>query len=120
MDERAHQQHAGHGSDHDATTHRGDLTDPRDVDHQPMEHSPHGGHDKHAGHSVEMFRSRFWISLLLTIPVVLYSEMVQDWLNFSMPSFPGSDAIAPVLGTAVFLYGGTVFLKGGWDEIKAR
>jgi Cu2+-exporting ATPase len=46
--------------------------------------------------------------------------MVQDWLNFSMPSFPGSGAIGPVLGTIVFLYGGTVFLKGGWDEIRAR
>ena len=72
----------------------------------PPDHDQASGHDKHAGHDVEMFRSRFWLSLLLTIPVVLYSEMVQDWLNFSMPSFPGSGAIAPVLGTVVFLYGG--------------
>lgn len=119
MDEHALHHHA----EHDATTHRGNLTQSRDIDHQAMEHGTHAGHaghDKHAGHSVEMFRSRFWISLLLTIPVVLYSEMVQDWLHFSMPDFPGSGAIAPVLGTAVFLYGGTVFLKGGWDEITAR
>ncbi len=112
--------------DHDDMTSRGDISDHRDIDHQAIapgghaDHDPHVGHDKHAGHSVEMFRSRFWLSLLLTIPVVLYSDMVQDWLNFSMPSFPGSNAIAPVLGTVVFLYGGTVFLKGGLDEIRAR
>jgi Cu2+-exporting ATPase len=130
--------HAGHGSAHfrqtadgqeQLTTHRGDLTDPRNIDPQAMAHGGHAGHaahdaherhDKHAGHSVEMFRDRFWVSLILTIPVVLYSEMVQDWLNFSMPEFPGSEAIAPALGTFVFLYGGSVFLKGGLDEIRAR
>ena len=123
------QEHGPSGAISDATTHRGDLSDPRDIDHQAMAHSDHeadaghdmhAGHDKHAGHSVEMFRDRFWLSLILSIPVVLYSEMVQDWLNFSMPEFPGSGAIAPVLGTVVFLYGGTVFLKGGLDEIRAR
>src|SRR3954469_1966911 len=109
-------------------THRGDLADPRDIDHQAMidaehaamGHGAHAGHDKHAGHSVEMFRSRFWITLLLSIPVVLYSPMVQEWLRFSMPTFPGSDLVAPVLGTIVFLYGGSVFLKGGWDELRSR
>ncbi|HEX2282428.1 MAG TPA: HAD-IC family P-type ATPase, partial [Thermomicrobiales bacterium] len=109
-------------------THRGDLADPRDVDHQAMAeadhaavgHGAHAGHDKHAGHSVEMFRSRFWICLLLSIPVVLYSPMVQEWLRFSMPSFPGSEFVSPGLGTIIFLYGGTVFLKGGWDELRFR
>jgi P-type Cu2+ transporter len=93
------------------------------MDHQSATatgHDAHAGHDKHAGHTVEMFRSRFWVSLLLSIPVVLYSDMVQDWFNFSMPSFPGSGAIPPVLGTVIFLYGGAVFLKGGLDEIRAR
>ncbi len=109
-------------------TYRGDLADPHDIDHQAMVeaehaamgHGAHGGHDKHAGHSVEMFRSRFWISLLLSIPVVLYSPMVQEWLRFSMPAFPGSDLVSPVLGTIVFFYGGSVFLKGGWDELRSR
>jgi Cu2+-exporting ATPase len=91
-----------------------------DVDHAAMGHGAHAGHDKHAGHSVEMFRQRFWISLLLSIPVVLYSPMVQEWLGFSMPSFPGSNLIAPVLGTVIFFYGGEVFLRGGWDELRAR
>src|SRR5215208_4645917 len=109
-------------------THRGDLTDPHDIDHQAMTeaehaamgHDSHAGHDKHAGHSVEMFRSRFWITLLLSIPVVLYSPMVQEWLRFSMPIFPGSELVSPVLGTVVFVYGGSVFLKGGWDELRSR
>jgi P-type Cu2+ transporter len=109
-------------------THRGDLANPRDIDHQAMSeaehaargHGAHAGHDKHAGHSVEMFRSRFWISLLLSIPVVLYSPMMQEWLRFSMPSFPGSELVSPVLGTIIFLYGGAVFLKGGWDELRSR
>ncbi len=80
----------------------------------------HMGHDKHAGHDPEAFRRKFWLSLVLTIPVVLYSEMVQEWLRFSMPDFPGSDLIAPVLGTVIFFYGGWVFLKGGWDELRVR
>ena len=83
-------------------------------------HGAHGGHDKHAGHSPEMFRQRFWLTLALTIPVVLFSEMVQDWLGFSLPSFPGDSAIPPVLGTAVFVYGGSVFLVGAWHELRAR
>jgi P-type Cu2+ transporter len=109
-------------------THRGDLADPHDIDHQAMVeaehaamgHGAHAAHDKHAGHSVEMFRSRFWISLLLSIPVVLYSPMVQEWLSFSMPAFPGSELVSPVLGTVIFFYGGSVFLKGGWDELRSR
>jgi len=112
----------GHGA---AATHRGDLTDPRDVDHQTMpaggQGAPaHGEHDKHAGHSVAMFRDRFWLSLVLSVPVVLYSEMVQEWLGFGMPAFPGSAWIPPVLGTVVLLYGGQPFLAGGWAELRAR
>ena len=116
-----------HHDDH-VHTHRGDLSDTHDIDHQAtveaeravLEHGAHAGHDKHAGHSVEMFRSRFWVSLVLSIPIVLYSPMVQEWLRFSMPTFPGSELIPPVLGTIVFLYGGSVFLKGGWDELRFR
>jgi Cu2+-exporting ATPase len=89
-------------------------------DHAAHEGDPHARHDKHAGHSVAMFRDRFWVCLILTIPVVLFSEMVQDWLGFSLPDFPGDNLIAPVLGTVVFLYGGRVFLEGGWAELKAR
>jgi Cu2+-exporting ATPase len=80
----------------------------------------HDGHDKHAGHSPEMFKQRFWLTLALTIPVLLFSEMIQDWLGFSLPEFPGDSWVPPVLGTIVFVYGGGVFLKGAYDELRAR
>jgi P-type Cu2+ transporter len=80
----------------------------------------HGGHDKHAGHSPNVFKSKFWISLLLTIPTVLYSHMVQMWLGFSMPEFPGSGLVPAIFGTVLFFYGGMVFLKSAKAEIQSR
>jgi len=81
-------------------------------------HGGHAGHDEHAGHSTAMFRDRFWVSLALSVPVVLYSHMIQMWFGFSMPEFPGSAWVPPVLGTFVFLWGGWPFLKGGYDEAR--
>ena len=66
------------------------------------------------------FRDRFWLSLLLTIPVVIWSPDVQEWLGYQAPAFPGSDLIPAILGTAVFLYGGAVFLRGGLSELRDR
>ncbi len=80
----------------------------------------HSGHDKHAGHSVEMFRTRFWVCLLLTIPALIWEPMLQDWFNYQAPVFPGSHLIPAIFGTLVFLYGGTVFLKGAVRELSAR
>ncbi|MGQ0560659.1 MAG: heavy metal translocating P-type ATPase [Gemmatimonadota bacterium] len=84
------------------------------------QHEHHGGHDKHAGHSVEMFKRKFWLSLLLTIPTVAWTDMIQDWLGYSAPEFAGSQYIPAVFGTAVFVYGGLVFLQGAWRELKSR
>ena len=67
-----------------------------------------------------MFRRLFWINLALAIPVVAYSEMIQEWLGFRAPSFPGSEYVAPVLGTVIFLYGGWPFLSGGVWEARNR
>ena len=80
----------------------------------------HDAHDQHAGHSVAMFRDRFWLSLVLTIPVLVWSEMLQDWLGFRAPTFTGSGRIAAVFGTAVFVYGGAPFLRGGVRELRIR
>ncbi|HEX6286430.1 MAG TPA: copper-translocating P-type ATPase [Acidimicrobiia bacterium] len=91
-----------------------------DHGHDSQGHDAHGGHDKHAGHSVAMFRDRFWLSLALTIPVVFYSEMIQEWFGYTAPTFPGSDWIAPVLGTVIFVYGGSPFLKGAVQEARDR
>ena len=98
--------------------HRGDLADPRDIDHQAMTEAEHAamGHAPRARQACRAQRRDVPVPLLdqpaLSIPVVLYSPMVQEWLRFSMPVFPGSDLIPPVLGTIIFLYGGTVFLRG--------
>src|SRR2546426_10022239 len=72
----------------------------------------HASHDRHAGHSVAMFRDKFWLSFALTIPVVVWSTDVQHWLRYRAPTFPGSNLIAPILGTVVFVYGGLVFFPG--------
>lgn len=94
---------------HAATTHTADAAP-----------SDHGGHDKHEGHSVAMFRERFWLTLALTVVVMAYSETIQDWFGFTAPIFPGSDWVAPVLGTVIFIYGGRPFLVGGWREVRDR
>lgn len=75
-------------------------------------------HDKHAGHSPEMFRDRFWISLLLTLPVVFWSAHIEELLGYTAPRFPGSNWIPAALGTAVFLYGGLVFLRSALGELR--
>lgn len=88
--------------------------------HHEHQHSEHQEHDKHAGHSVAMFKDKFWLSLLLTIPVLVYSEMIQQWLNFTPPAFPGSQYVPFVFSTIIFFYGGLVFIKGAWSELKAK
>ncbi|HET8812127.1 MAG TPA: copper-translocating P-type ATPase, partial [Gaiella sp.] len=86
------------------------------------EHGGHGhehGHGGHAGHA-DVYRRRFWITLILAVPVVVYSEMIQDWFGFTAPQFPGDGLVAPVLGTVIFVYGGWVFLAGALDELRGR
>jgi len=67
-----------------------------------------------------MFRDRFWISLTLILPVVVYSGMVQEWFGYTAPSFPGSGWLPPLLGTVIFIYGGSPFLKGAVQEASDR
>jgi len=112
----------GRGSHKDQATadpeHDGHDMSGQDV--SPGSHAGHAGHDKHDGHSVAMFRDRFWLSLLLTIPIVLMSHDVAMWLGYAVPAFPGAAWLPAVLGTIVFLYGGTVFLRGGVQELRDR
>jgi Cu2+-exporting ATPase len=126
--EMDHEHHGGHGAqggDHSPAT--GQLSPNEHRQHaEPDTHGgPAGGHEGHAAHGghgdhAARFRDRFWWSLILTVPVVVYSEMVQEWLGFTPPQFPGSAWVAPVLGTVVFLYGGWPFLEGGLAEVRAR
>ena len=83
-------------------------------------HHDAGAHDRHEGHSVAMFRDRFWITLILSIPTLVWSGMVQQMVHFAAPSFPGSAYVPAILGTAVYLYGGSVFVKGGLRELRDR
>ena len=76
--------------------------------------------DHHVGHSVAMFRDKFWWTLVLTIPVVVWSADVQHWLGYNAPSFPGSKWIPAIFGTIVFVYGGGVFLRGARGELAVR
>ena len=80
----------------------------------------HGTHDKHAGHSTAMFLRKFWVSLILTIPVVLYADVLKTILKWSLPTFPGLEYMPLVLGSIVFFYGGWVFLAGAVREIQGR
>jgi P-type Cu2+ transporter len=75
---------------------------------------------RHAGHSVAMFRDKFWLSFALTIPVVFWSTDVQHWLGYTALTFPGSKFIPPILGTVVFVCGGLVFIRGAWGELGDR
>ena len=79
---------------------------------EPAMGGQHAGHDRHPGHSVAMFRDKFWWTLIFTIPVVVWSADVQHWLGYNAPSFPGSKWIPAIFGTGVFAYGGSVFLHG--------
>jgi P-type Cu2+ transporter len=108
--------HGDHGTDPGAS-HRN-----TDAHHGPdahAGHAGHGGHDQHAGHDPEMFRRRFWLSLALTIPLVVTSEMVMDWFGYSL-DFWGKDLLGPVLGSLVFWWGGWPFLAGGVAELRDR
>lgn len=101
---------------HDHHTHSPRAPHPRKADH---DHA-HAGHDMHAGHSVAMFRDKFWLTLLFTIPTVVWSEMIQQWFGYTAPRFAGSAYIAAVFGTIVYVYGGWPFLQGGYQELRDR
>jgi Cu2+-exporting ATPase len=79
------------------------------------EHGDHG--DGHAGHE-QMFRRRFWISLLLSIPVLIYSPTLQEWLGFTPPEFPGSEWVTPIFSVIIFVYGGWPFLEMAVPELR--
>ncbi|WP_024476705.1 heavy metal translocating P-type ATPase [Arthrobacter sp. CAL618] len=92
----------------------GHQTPPGGADHEV--HS----HGEHAGHSTAMFKNKFWLSLILAVPVVLFSHMFATIVGYTPPDFLGAMWISPILGTIIFFYGGAPFLKGGVTEIKSR
>lgn len=102
-------QHTGHQHNH-SQEHTG---------HDNHDHGSHEHHADHTGHE-QMFRQRFWVSLILTIPVLLFSPMIQEWFGFSMPEFPGSELVGPGFAIIIFLYGGLPFLQMAVPEVRNR
>ncbi len=92
-----HTEHAGHGN-HTA-------------------HDAHAGHDKHEGHHTHDFLKRFWICLIITIPVLALSHMIQQWFGFHF-AFTGDKYVLLFLGSVIYFYGGMPFFKGMVSEIK--
>ena len=91
-------------------------------DHSQMAGGDHAGHTAHVDHSGHetMFRQRFWVCLAISIPVLLYSPMIEEWLGFSAPAFAGSQWITPLLSIVIFFYGGIPFLQMMLPELHSR
>lgn len=87
-----------------------------------MDHNPHAAHthNKHEGHHTADFLTKFWVTLALTVPIVAYSDLPQLFLGWQAPAFSGSQYLSLVLGSIVFFYGGWIFIKGAYSELKAR
>jgi P-type Cu2+ transporter len=98
-------EHGGHATEHPEPGGRDGRTG----------HTGHARHDDH----VEMFRRRFWWSLLLTVPVVATSPMVMDWFGYDL-DFYGIEWVGPVVGTVIYLWAGWPFLAGGVVEARDR
>lgn len=99
------------------TMHAHEEAEPRHGNHGSTEES-HPGHDHHSM-MIDEFRKKFWISLVLSIPVILLSPMVQHILGFHL-TFPGAQYVVFVIASVIFFYGGSPFLKGFIDELKQK
>lgn len=102
----------------------------RHDEHEVAAHGPHqdphanhgssgAGHDKHAGHDPEMFRRLFWWNLVLAIPILVFSDQIQEWFGYTIDG-QWASWVAPLIGTVVYLWGGRPFLVGGLNEIRDR
>lgn len=125
----AHHEHGQHAQHHPPPSEAeaaGDAREQMPAGHAHEMHAPpegsrpehHAG--AHEGHDVEEFRRRFWVSLVLTLPVLLYADLFQNLLGYTAPQFPGSEFVPAVLASAIFFYGGIIFLRGAARELNAR
>jgi Cu2+-exporting ATPase len=113
-----------HHNHHQAAVTPADVTAPVSTGHGEhgamTDQTGHAAHDRHEGHSVSMFRDKFWLSLALTIPVVILSPEVAEWLGYTIPDLPGIEYVPAILGTIIFFYGGLVFIRGAQGELADR
>ncbi|MFD6448502.1 heavy metal translocating P-type ATPase [Promicromonospora sp. NPDC060204] len=122
----SHEEHAAHGST-PTGEHAGHDTDHTGHD-EHAGHDTHAGHDEHAGHMghgghgdhVGQFRRLFWIMLVLAVPVVAFSGMFAMILGYELPDAAWATAIPPVLGTVMYVWGGSPFLTGAVSELRSR
>jgi Cu2+-exporting ATPase len=126
QEEIAHTEHVGmdHSmhemSDHSAHAAHADHIMPASTGMTHEDHAAHAGHGTdHTGHE-QMFRVRFWWCLLLSVPVLLYSGMIQMWLGFTPPTFPFSEWIPFIFSLIIFGYGGIPFLQMAVPELQGR
>src|SRR6516165_10467030 len=97
-----------HTQHHSSSVSQQTAHPPHDDSHQLDAHAAHG---RHAGHSVEMFRQKFWGTLLLSVPTVIWAPMIQHWFGYEAPGGIAWSRWVPAIGgTAVFVYGGGVFI----------
>ena len=114
-----HSQHTHHEHSHDAVSTGSTHSGHDHSQHAASTGSTHSAHD-HSAHDPAQFKRWFWVSLALTVPTLVFSEGLQSILGLSGPRFAYSQFIPAVFGTALFFYGGLVFLKGAWSELRAR
>jgi P-type Cu2+ transporter len=100
----------------------GQTGDVESMDAAHHEHEGHSGHEGHGGHGdhVARFRRLFWIMLVMAVPVVALSGMFAMILGYSLPNITGLEWISPVLGTVMYVWGGSPFLTGAVSEIRSR
>ncbi len=94
----------------------------KEEQHEHEQHEKHQNSHSHHDHHAMMikdFKKRFWISLVLTLPILVLSEMIQQWLGFTL-SFAGDKYVLFGLSTVLFFYGGWPFLKGLIDELREK
>jgi Cu2+-exporting ATPase len=111
-------QHSRDMYEHEQRDHGNDHQGHRSA-HDESQNGKHERHVDHTGHE-QMFRDRFWVSLLLSIPVLIFSPSIQDFLGYAAPGFTGSGWITPVFAVIVFIYGGLPFLRMAVPELLNR
>ncbi len=119
-DHHGHHEHQHHAAMPDASPEVAVHGSAHAAHHTHDGQARHADHSGHAGHSEAMFKRPFWMSLILTIPVVIYSMLFQDLFGYTAPSFPGSAYLPFVLGSIIYWYGGWVFLSSAVGELRNR
>jgi Cu2+-exporting ATPase len=84
------------------------------------QHEDHNSFNKHEGHQTNIFKTKFWVSFILTLPILAYAEIIQEFLKYTPPQFTGSEYLPVILSSIIFFYGGWVFLASAYRELRAR